>query len=143
MVCLMLVTQVALAAEAQTVLPRSCYIPLVPPCVTSLSVFNEEWSFQACRRELDQYRAEVIAYDDCLAAWLANLLREANLARDDAIYARERADTAIEIANLQLELYYEAEAEAMVSQKEVIGQLLEVLDYWDCEAADLGSCRLP
>lgn len=60
-----------------------CTEPSEPFCITSFGTFDDQWSFDRCRRDVEMFLSEVDEYRDCL-------LRNSNEAVDHANQVIER-----------------------------------------------------
>ncbi|PJE33761.1 hypothetical protein PSM7751_04254 [Pseudooceanicola marinus] len=54
-------------SEAQTY--HSCYEPDPPNCIDRYGTFDDEWSFDRCRGEVEDYVDDVGYFQSCLADW--------------------------------------------------------------------------
>lgn len=54
-------------ATAQTY--QSCYEPDPPSCIDRFGTFDDEWSFDRCRRDMEDYVDEMVSFRSCLANW--------------------------------------------------------------------------
>lgn len=46
-----------------------CSEPIPPSCVDSFETFDDEWSFQRCQQEIENYVNEASSFRTCLAEW--------------------------------------------------------------------------
>ncbi len=58
-----------------------CYRPSVPYCITSYSTYTDDFAFQSCRRNLQNYLSDVSSYVQCLQ----RLANDVNQEADDAV----------------------------------------------------------
>jgi len=85
-----------------TVFPTSayavgnCYPPIQPYCLTGISTFDDQFSFDRCRREMDTYRQEIVDHSQCLRDWIDSEVRDAQ-AQDNQ--AQEEYSNAIKYWN--------------------------------------------
>ena len=55
-----------------------CSRPNKPYCIDSFGTFDDEWSFDNCRRDMEQYLREIDYYVDCLIMEQDDAITEAN-----------------------------------------------------------------
>lgn len=77
----------AQAAAAQS----GCYQPSQPHCLTAYGTFEDEFSFDMCRRDMDGYRREIEDFSNCLANWVQETADDAQSQQDAAIEDYDRA----------------------------------------------------
>jgi hypothetical protein len=70
---------------SQTVAQHYCSEPDQPYCLTSFSTFEDEWAFESCRREMDDWADEVVRYGECLANWVEETAATARSEQSDAV----------------------------------------------------------
>jgi hypothetical protein len=46
-----------------------CSEPSPPYCIDGFGTFDDEWSFNRCRDEVESYVSEVTDFQNCLAQW--------------------------------------------------------------------------
>ena len=46
-----------------------CSEPSPPYCIDSYGTFDDEWSFNRCKNEVESYLSEVASFQNCLADW--------------------------------------------------------------------------
>ena len=73
-----------------------CSEPSEPYCIDAYGTFDDEYSFQSCRREMENYLDEVRRYEQCVAD---EVRRIANEAQSDVDRIRRDADDALERFN--------------------------------------------
>lgn len=77
-----LIVLAALAMSADPV--AACFEPSAPYCAERYDAFDDEWEFDRCKREMENYRDEVESYISCVS-------NEAERQSQDAIYEYENA----------------------------------------------------
>ena len=43
-----------------------CYRPNVPYCIDAYGTFDNDWSFQSCKNEVERYVADMNEYSSCI-----------------------------------------------------------------------------
>lgn len=59
----------AIGAEAQAQTYNSCFEPAPPDCIDRYGTFDDEWSFNRCKRDVESYIDDVSMFRSCLANW--------------------------------------------------------------------------
>lgn len=77
-----------------------CTAPDVPRCVTGFSTFEDEYSFNSCRQELDQMRDDVVEHSNCLKRQI-----------DDEVLKAQRADDAAQATYKSAVEYWNCKAQ--------------------------------
>lgn len=67
LVSLLMLYMSSTLASGQTY--HSCFEPDPPSCIDRYGTFDDEWSFDRCRRDVESYVEEVSTFRDCLAQW--------------------------------------------------------------------------
>ncbi len=70
-----LIVLLALAMNASPV--AACFEPSAPYCAERYGPFDDEWDFDRCKREMENYRDEVESYISCLSNEAAEAARRA------------------------------------------------------------------
>lgn len=65
---------VATEAKAQLF----CTKPIEPRCVTAFGTFDDDWAFDRCKRELNDFVAATKIYIDCLNSERDEAIRQTN-----------------------------------------------------------------
>ncbi len=73
-------------AEAQ-----SCYEPTYPQCLTGFNTFEDEFSFNLCRRAMNDYAQEIENYSRCMGNWVQSVADDAQRSVDRAVSDYEGA----------------------------------------------------
>lgn len=55
-----------------------CTEPREPSCISSYGGFDDEWEFNMCKTEVEQYLDDVSRFQTCLADWHGAIDNEAN-----------------------------------------------------------------
>jgi hypothetical protein len=80
-----------LATASPALAQNYCYEPSVPRCLTAYGTFDDEYSFDSCRREMTRYQSDVESYNRCLADWVDETVDEAQSKQSSAISQYDRA----------------------------------------------------
>ncbi|MES2667430.1 MAG: hypothetical protein V4712_15130 [Pseudomonadota bacterium] len=122
-----------MSAKAQS----GCSEPRAPYCLTGFTTFEDEYSFNSCRSELETYQDEVQDFSQCLADEVQDLVDEAESKTDVAAAARREADDATSEAQ-------DADREAIAASARAVEAYEDAVEYWNCKAADPdGFCPGP
>lgn len=68
-----------------------CYEPTRPSCLTSFATFEDEFSFDRCRRQLEEYRRQVDTLAYCLTDWTREVYDEAEYVHGKVMGEYDRA----------------------------------------------------
>lgn len=75
------------AAHAQS----PCDEPVRPSCITGFTTFEDQFSYDLCRREVQDYEDDVNAFLGCLLDWFDETGRQAEREKDAALSEYEDA----------------------------------------------------
>lgn len=57
-----------------------CFKPTEPRCINAFGTFDDQWSFDRCKRDMSTFVDETKSYTDCLNRESEEAIREANAA---------------------------------------------------------------
>mgnify|MGYP003644857852 CR=1 FL=1 len=77
-----------------------CSEPIEPYCIDAYGTFENDYSFQSCRRDVQNYLSDVADYEQCV---IDEVRRVADEAQMDVDNVRREAEDALERFNCKAE----------------------------------------
>lgn len=84
-----LVFWAALALPSVAQAQHFCTEPMPPGCVMRMETYEDEYSFDRCRRDLDSYRQDVVNFSQCMLDYLDREAENLRREKDAAVLAYE------------------------------------------------------
>lgn len=107
-------TRIATAIAALIAIPSAasafCMAPSEPYCIRSFGTFDDEFSFDSCRREIDSYESDLSSFLDCQNRATQDAGRKIRDAQEEIDTAQRESQSALEDFNSAV-AYWNCKAE--------------------------------